>query len=212
MVNFYNALEWILGNPTSFFGAFNRHLMLCLISLGIATLVSIPVGIVVARAPRASFVAINIAGAARSIPSLAILAAAMPLLGIGLFPSLIALVVLAVPPLLLNTVIGIREVDQSVLDAANGMGMGRGDILWQIELPLAVPSILSGIRTAAIQVIGGAALASFIGGGGLGDFINAGIAMMDMSRLLVGAIPIAVLAIFAEFAFGWLQRSFSYRR
>lgn len=212
MATIYNALEWIIGNPGSFSAAFNRHLMLCLISLSIAAFVSIPLGIAVARAPRASFVAINIAGAARSIPSLAILAAAMPLLGIGLYPSLIALVVLAVPPLLLNTVIGIREVDQSILDAANGMGMGRGEILWEIELPLAVPSILSGIRTAAIQVIGGAALASFIGGGGLGDFINAGIAMMDMSRLLVGAIPIAFLAIFAEFAFGWLQRGFSYRR
>lgn len=206
------AFWWVVSNPETFWGAFNRHMLLCGISLAIAAVIAVPLGVSVARNDRASFTAINIAGAARSIPSLAILAAAMPLLGIGLYPSLVALVVLAVPPLLLNTVIGIREVDPAVLDAAKGMGMGRSEIRWQIEIPLAVPSILTGIRTAAIQVIGGAALASFIGGGGLGDFINAGIAMMDMPRLLVGAVPIAFLAIGAEFAFGWLQRSFSYQR
>jgi osmoprotectant transport system permease protein len=200
-----DALNWIIG-------PLNRHLLMCALSLGIALLIAIPLGFLVARSPRAAFVAINIAGALRSIPSLAILSAAMPILGIGLLPSVIALIVLAVPPLLLNTVIGVREIDPAVLDAANGMGMGRGELLWQIELPLAVPAILAGVRTAAIQVIGGAALASFIGGGGLGDFINAGIAIMNMPRLLVGALPIALLAILAELAFGRLERSFSYKR
>lgn len=206
------ALQWIAANLGTFSSAFNRHMVMSLISLVVALAIALPAGIAVARSPRAAFVTINVAGAARSIPSLAILAAAMPIMGIGLWPSVIALVVLAVPPLLLNTIIGIREVESAVLDAANGMGMGRAEILWQIELPLAVPSILSGVRTAAIQVIGGAALASFIGGGGLGDFINAGIAIMDMPRLLVGAIPIAFLAIFAELAFGWLERSVAHRR
>lgn len=207
-----DAFQWIAANLSTFTGAFNRHMVMSLISLGIGLAIALPAGIAVARSPRAAFVTVNVAGAARSIPSLAILAAAMPILGIGLLPSVIALVVLAIPPLLLNTIIGIREVDPAVLDAANGMGMGRAETLWQIEIPLAVPSILSGVRTAAIQVIGGAALASFIGGGGLGDFINAGIAIMDMPRLLVGAIPIALLAILAELTFGWLERRVSYRR
>nr|WP_246711415.1 ABC transporter permease [Rhizobium leguminosarum] len=136
----------------------------------------------------------------------------MPFLGIGLLPSVVALIVLAVPPLLLSTIIGIREIDASVIDAADGMGMSAAQMLWEIELPLAVPSILSGVRTSAIQVIGGAALASFTGGGGLGDFINAGIAIMNMPRLLVGAVPIALLAIFAELAFGALERVFTQRR
>lgn len=206
------ALTWIANNSGSFFSAFNRHLLMCGISLGIALLIVLPLGVLVARSPRASFIAINIAGSLRSIPSLAILAAAMPILGIGLWPSVLALVVLAVPPLLLNTIIGIREIDPALLDAATGMGMSKGDILLQIELPLAVPSILAGVRTSAIQVIGGAALASFIGGGGLGDFINAGIAIMNMPRLLVGALPIALLAILAELLFGWLQRAFTQRR
>jgi osmoprotectant transport system permease protein len=206
------AFQWILDNPGSFLSAFNRHILMCAISLGIALVIAIPLGFLVARRRRAAFVAINIAGSLRSIPSLAILSAAMPILGIGLLPSVIALVVLAVPPLLLSTIVGIREIEPSVLDAANGMGMGRRDILWQIEMPLSVPSILSGIRTSAIQLIGGAALASFIGGGGLGDFINAGIAIMNMPRLLVGALPIALLAILAELLLGRLERSLTQRR
>lgn len=207
-----DAFHWIASNPGSFFSAFNRHMLMCAISLGIALVIAIPLGFLVARAPRAAFIAVNVAGSLRSIPSLAILSAAMPFLGIGLLPSVIALIVLAVPPLLLNTIVGIREIDPALLDAANGMGMGRRDILWQIEFPLSVPSILAGVRTSAIQVIGGAALASFIGGGGLGDFINAGIAIMNMPRLLVGALPIALLAILAELVFGWLERLFTQRR
>lgn len=207
-----DAITWIANNFSGFMSAFNRHLVMCGISLGIALVIALPLGFVVARSPRASFIAVNIAGSLRSIPSLAILAAAMPLLGIGLLPSVIALVVLAVPPLLLNTIVGIREIDPALLDAATGMGMGRREILWHIELPLSVPSVLAGLRTSAIQVIGGAALASFIGGGGLGDYINAGIAIMNMPRLLVGALPIALLAILAELLFSWLERAFTQRR
>lgn len=203
------AIEWILANPDTFLVAFNRHMLMCSISLGIAIALAIPLGFLVARSPSATFVSVNIAGSLRSIPSLAILAATMPFLGIGLLPSLVALVVLAVPPLLLNTILGIREIDSAILDASRGMGMGRREILWQIELPLAMPSIIAGVRTAAIQVIGGAALASFIGGGGLGDFVNAGIALMNMPRLIVGALPIALLAIAAELVFGWLERHFT---
>lgn len=207
-----DALTWIANNFSNFMSAFNRHLLMCGISLAIGLMIALPVGILVARSRVGSFIAINIAGSLRSIPSLAILAAAMPLMGIGLLPSIVALVVLAVPPLLLNTIVGIREIDPALIDAATGMGMGRRDILWQIELPLSVPSILAGLRTSSIQVIGGAALASFIGGGGLGDFINAGIAIMNMPRLLVGALPIALLAILAELLFGWLERAFTFRR
>ncbi|MBP1849505.1 ABC transporter permease [Rhizobium halophytocola] len=206
------AIRWIIDNPGSFFTAFNQHMLMCAISLGIALVIAIPLGFAVARRPGAAFVSVNIAGSLRSIPSLAILAAAMPLLGIGLWPSVLALIVLAIPPLLLNTIVGIREIDPALLDAARGMGMGKREILWQIEFPLAVPSMIAGIRTSAIQVIGGAALASFIGGGGLGDFINAGIAIMNMPRLIVGALPIALLAIFAEVFFGWLERTLTLRR
>ncbi len=144
-------------------------------------------------------------------PSLAILSAALPFLGIGFLPSVVALIVLAVPPLLLNTVVGVAEVDATVTDAATGMGMSRLQIAMKIELPLALGPIISGVKIASIQVIGGAALASFVGGGGLGDFISTGIAIMDMPRLLVGAVPIALLAIAAEVGFSFLERRVSRR-
>lgn len=207
-----DALAWIEGNLPAFVTAFYQHLLMCFVSLAIAALIAIPTGFAVARSPKAAFLVINMAGAVRSIPSLAILSAALPILGIGMAPSMVALVVLAIPPLLLNTITGIREIDVAVIDAANGMGMGRREILWQIELPLATPAVITGIRTAAIQVIGGAALASFIGGGGLGDFINTGIAIMDLPRLLVGAVPIALLAICAELGFGRLEQALKTRR
>lgn len=209
---FIEALHWIIDNPGMFFSAFNRHLLMCTISLTSGLFIAIPLGFWVARSPRASFVSINTAGSLRSIPSLAILSATMPLVGIGLMPSVIALTILAIPPLLINTIIGIRQIDPAILDAAKGMGMGQREILLSIEAPLSVPSILAGARTSAIQVIGGAALASFIGGGGLGDFINAGIAIMNIPRLIVGALPIAILAIMAEVLFSRLERSFSQRR
>ena len=106
---------------------------------------------------------------------------------------------------------GVAEVDLTVTDAATGMGMSRLQIALLIELPLALGPIISGVKIASIQVIGGAALASFVGGGGLGDFISTGIAIMDMPRLLVGAVPIALLAIAAEVGFSFLERRVSYR-
>lgn len=202
-----DAFNYVVSNWSIFQRALEQHLIMVALSLAAAMALAIPVGVAVARSPTASFIAINAAGTVRTIPSLAILAAALPFLGIGLVPSVVALVVLAVPPILLNTCIGIREVDPGVVDASRGMGMTRLQRIASIELPLALPAIIAGVKTAAIQVIGGAALASFIGGGGLGDFVTAGVALMDVSRLLVGAIPIALLAILAEVLLTLLQRA-----
>jgi len=135
-----------------------------------------------------------------------VLALAMPLLGTGFLPSLVALALIALPPVLINTIVGVREIDSDVIDAARGMGMSVRDVLRRIELPLAVPVIFAGLRTAAVQVVSGAVLASFIGGGGLGDFITAGIAMMAVPLMLVGAIPVTLLSIGADALFGALQR------
>jgi osmoprotectant transport system permease protein len=178
------------------------------VSFGIALLIGIPLAIIVTRNRILASIAINSVGAFRTIPSIAILAAALPILGIGLVPSVIALVVLALPPILLNTYVGLREVDHDIVDAAAGMGMTAAQILWKIQVPLAAPAMFAGARTAAIQVISGATLASFIGGGGLGDFITAGIAIMDVQRLLVGAIPIALLALGVEAGLGFVERRF----
>jgi len=135
----------------------------------------------------------------------------MPLLGTGFAPALFALTLLALPPILINTYAAVRQVDADVIDAARGMGMTQRESTRLIVVPLAVPVIAAGVRIAAIQVISGAVLAAYIGGGGLGDFITAGIAMMQISLLLVGAIPATLLAIGTDFAFGRLQRALTPR-
>jgi osmoprotectant transport system permease protein len=153
-----------------------------------------------------AFGVINTINGLRTVPSLAILAIMMPLLGIGLMPSIVALTVLALPPILLNAYVGLRDVDPDAVEAAIGMGMSRGQVLRKIRIPLAAPSMFAGARTAAVQVLAGATLAPFIGGGGLGDFIATGIGIMDMSRLLVGAVPIAILALATEFLLGRAEK------
>ncbi|MCK9912109.1 ABC transporter permease, partial [Microbacteriaceae bacterium K1510] len=129
----------------------------------------------------------------RIIPSLAVLALAMPYVGIGFTPSLIALTLLVCPPILINTVTAFKELDKSVIEAAYGMGMDKARVMRKIEFPLALPVVITGIKTASVEVIASAALAAFIGGGGLGEFILNGIALAQSSLLLVGAIPIALL-------------------
>ena len=151
---------------------------------------------------------INGFGALRLVPSLAILFLALPYLGTGFRPALFALTVLAFPPVLINTYAGIRNVDRAVVEAARGMGMEPNQVLRQIELPIAFPAMIAGIRTAAVEVIASATLAAFIGGGGLGDFVTRGFALYDPRIMLVGALPVALLALISEAALASLQRRF----
>jgi osmoprotectant transport system permease protein len=200
------ALHYYSQNQSFFWQALRQHLALSLSALAIGILVSLPLGIWIARRATVAQVVMNLFNAVRVIPSLAILFLALPYLGLGYLPSLVALTVLAFPPVLINTYAGLRGVDPAIIEAAYGMGMGRLQVLGQVEVPLAVPTILAGIRTAAVEVISSATLASFIGGGGLGDFITRGFALFDVSIMLVGAIPVALLALLSEFLLSRLQR------
>lgn len=204
---FVEAWQFIVAHPARFFTALGTHVALSASALALAIAVAVPIGVAVARSPHAAAIAIAAANIGRTLPSLAILALAMPLLGTGFAPSWFALTLLALPPILINTHTAIRQVDPEVIDAARGMGMTRGEIVRKVEVPLALPVIFAGIRTAAVQVVSGAVLAAYIGGGGLGDFITAGIAMMALPQLLVGAIPATMLSIGTDQLFGWLQRS-----
>jgi osmoprotectant transport system permease protein len=192
------AYTYYLQNQTYFWQATRQHLVLSFSALGISLLLAFPTGIWIARKVRLAQVVINIFNVFRVIPSLAILFLALPYLGLGFLPSLVALTVLAFPPVLINTYAGIRGVDSFVIEAASGMGMTRGQVLNQIEIPLAVPAIVTGIRIASVEVISSATLASFIGGGGLGDFITRGFALYNVPVMLVGAIPVALLALLSE--------------
>ncbi len=183
-----------------------------LLALPIAIVICVPLGILAARNRLASFVTLNLFGAARAIPSIAILFLAIPVLpllglsGFGFLPVLIALIILACPPILVNTAAGFQGVNAAVVEAARGMGMNFGQILLQIEVPLALPVVLAGIRTAALEVIASATLATFIAGGGFGDIITQGLSNGNISVLLAGAVPVALLALIAEVLFGGLQR------
>jgi osmoprotectant transport system permease protein len=200
------AFEYYQNNQAAFWQAARQHLALSLTALAISILVCLPLGIWIARRAAVAQVAINTFNALRVVPSLAILFLTLPYLGLGFLPSLVALTVLAFPPVLINTYAGLRSVDPAVVEAAAGMGMDSHQVLRQVELPLAAPAILAGIRIAAVEVIASATLAAFIGGGTLGDFITRGFALFDVRIMLVGAVPVALLALASEALLGSLQR------
>lgn len=190
--------------------ALRQHLIFVSVALGFSIAICIPLGIWTSR-PRsrgraAAETVMNIVNGMRVIPSLAVLFLLIPYLGLSFGAAVFALTLLAMPPILINTDAGFRTVDAAVRESARGMGMTSRQILWQIEFPLALPVILTGIRTAMVEVIASATLAAFIGGGGLGTFIVRGFAMYDAAILLLGALPVALLALIAELLMSGLQR------
>ncbi|MFS8524851.1 MAG: ABC transporter permease, partial [Limnochordales bacterium] len=171
---------------------------LALAALGLGVLIGVPLGIWAGRSRIVSSVSLNVLGVLRVVPSLAVLVLVFPYLGLGFRTALVALTVLAAPPVLINTYVAYRDVDPAVVEAAVGMGMTRGQILRWIETPLALPVVLTGVRTAAGEVVASATLAAFIGGGGMGEFIVNGLAVNNVALLLVGAVPVALLALLFE--------------
>lgn len=204
-----NTYQYFQQNQARFWDAAGRHLVLSLTALVISVLVCVPLGVWIARRAVVAQYVINTFNAVRVIPSLAILFLSLPYLGLGFRPALVALTVLAFPPVLINTYAGMRNVDPAVVEVAYGMGMAPRQVLRRVEFPLALPAVIAGIRTTAVEVISSATLAAFIGGGGLGDFITRGFALNEPKIMLVGAISVALLAIISEVLLGSLQRIFS---
>lgn len=182
-----------------------QHIGLTFISLFLAVLVGLPLGILIARKKKFSAGVLGIAGILQTIPSIALLGFMIPLLGIGPKPAIVALLLYALLPIIRNTYTGITGVDPFVKEAAIAMGMSRGQILYKVELPLAMPVILAGIRTATVINVGVATLASYIAAGGLGEFIFGGISLNNTNMILAGAIPAALLAILFDFLLSRLQ-------
>jgi osmoprotectant transport system permease protein len=197
--------DYIVANHQTLTRAVLVHSALSASALALACAVSIPLGIWTSRHPSGATV-VGLMTALRSVPSLAILALMLPVLGLGLKPALVALTLLAIPPILINTDVGYRSVDRAAVEAAVGMGMLPGQVLRRVESPLAVPVVLAGVRTAAVEVIASATLAAFIGGGGLGDLIVAGLQNDNLGELLAGAVCVALLALAAEAVFSATQR------
>lgn len=200
------TITYFASDQVRFWRLTGQHLTLSFSALLISIAVCVPLGIAIARHTTIAQIVMNLFNGLRVLPSLVILFLALPYLGLGFWPSLIALVVLAFPPILINTYAGMRSVSPAVVEAARGMGMSDQQVLTRIELPLALPAILAGIRTAAVEVIASATLAAFIAGGGLGEYITRGFALNETDIMLVGAIAVAVLALGTEAIFGGLQR------
>jgi osmoprotectant transport system permease protein len=183
-----------------------RHLLLVGVSLGAAILLTLPLGLALDRVPRAAEPLIRIVGAVQTIPGIALLAFMIPLLGIGVVPALVALLLYSIFPILRNTYTGIREADPNAVNAARALGMTDGQLLRHVRLPLAAPVIMAGIRTAAVINVGTATLAAFIGAGGLGDPIVTGLALSDTGLILSGALPAAALALLVDVGLGAVER------
>ena len=182
------------------------HIALALSALAIALLLAVPAGAAVARSPRWREPLLGAFNVARVVPSLAVLALMLPLIGIGFWPALVALALLALPPIAINTELGLRGVPPALVEAARGLGMSESQISRRVSWPLALPVVFSGIKTATVEVIASATLAAFIGGGGLGEYIVNGLASGDTGQLLEGAIAVGALALAADAALSLIER------
>ena len=183
-----------------------EHLTLVGIAILAATAVGVPLGVAASRSAALKRWSIGLANVVQTVPSLALFGFLIPVTGIGGTTAVIALALYALLPILQNTYAGIAGVDRSVVEAARGMGMTSLQMLVQVELPLAMGVILAGVRVAAVTSIGVATIAAAVGAGGLGMFIFQGLTMVNNNVILAGAIPAAVLAIFADAALGWVER------
>ncbi|BAL90369.1 putative ABC transporter permease protein [Actinoplanes missouriensis 431] len=198
--------NWQFGEPGSFPQLILSHLGYSALALLLGVLIALPVGLYIGHTGRGSFLAINAGNAGRSLPTLGLLMLMVTLLGLGLLPVLIALTVLVIPPILTSTYAGMRNVDHAVVDAARGMGMRPWQVLTRVEFPMALPVIMGGFRSAALQVIATATVAASVGLGGLGRLLIDGLAVNDYSRVLAGAVVVAVLAVVLDLLLALVQR------
>ncbi len=183
-----------------------EHVLMSAASLAAAMVIALPIGIFIGHFGRGGALAINLSNVGRAIPSFALLVIAVELVGIGAVPAFVALVALGIPPIVTNSYLGMREVDHDVREAAKGMGMRDPIVLWRVELPIAIPFIMAGIRTSAVNIVATATLAALVAWGGLGRFIVDGLGQQDYPMLYAGAILVGVLSLIVEFSLAGVQR------
>jgi osmoprotectant transport system permease protein len=184
-----------------------EHIELSAVALVIAVLLGLPLALWLGHIKKGGFLAVNVSNVGRAVPTFAVLTLlALTSLGIGSFTVVLALVLFGIPPVLTNSYVGIREVNRDVVEAARGMGMTGFQQLRRVELPLAVPLVLNGIRLSAVQIVGTMTIAALVSGPGLGRIIQEGFATQNEPELEAGALLVVVLALLVEAAFAWLQR------
>ncbi|MED1121581.1 ABC transporter permease [Bacillus atrophaeus] len=183
-----------------------EHLYISIIAVILGILVAVPLGIALTRMKKGAGLVIGIVNIIQTLPSLAILAFFIPLLGVGKVPAIVALFFYSVLPILRNTYTGILGVNKNLLESGKGIGMTAAEQIRLVELPLAVPVIMAGVRTSTIYLIGWATLASFIGGGGLGDYIFIGLNLYQPEYIIGGAVPVTILAILIDYLLAVTER------
>lgn len=207
-----DAVTW-LNDPLNWRGSQGvphltwEHLYISGLAVGIAAVVAMPLALALGHSGRGGGFTVVLTNVSRAIPTLALLTVfSATAIGFGNRATIIALAVFAIPPLLTNTYVGVREVDRDVVEAARGMGLSGWSVLTRVEIPLAVPLIAAGVRTAAVQVVATATLAALVGGGGLGVVINSGFGQQDRGQIIAGGILVAALALLTEIVLALVQR------
>jgi len=207
-----NLWQFVLQNHTEILELTLEHLWLVAISTVLAVLIGIPLGILITRRPALNKPVLGAANVIQTIPSLALFGFLLPAPWIGARAdrlAILALTLYALLPLIRNTYTGIKGVDRAIIEAGRGMGMTDSQLLWQVELPLALGVIIAGVRVATVISVGLATIAAAIGAGGLGEYIFRGLAMVNDQVILAGAIPAAILALLADVSLGWLEKRLS---
>ncbi len=182
-----------------------EHIYISLIAVILGIIVAVPLGVVLTRFPKGAGFVMGVLGVVQTFPSFAILAFFIPIFGIGKIPAIIALFLYSVLPILRNTYTGVKGVKVSLLEAGRGMGMTGWERIRYVELPLAIPIIMAGIRLSTVYLIGWATLASFIGAGGLGDYIFSGLNLYQPEFIIAGAVPVTLLALLTDLLLGRIE-------
>lgn len=202
-------IEFFANEGSALVTAIGEHILLSMVALFLGIIVAVPIGIWLSQVPKIANVVIGIASILQTIPTLALLTLMVPLLGVGKIPSIVALFIYSLLPILRNTYLGMADVDPNLTDAAKGMGMARIQIIRQVQLPLAVPVIMAGIRLSAVYVIAWTTIAAYIGGGGLGEFIFNGLQGFRVDLIFGGTIPVIIISIVMDFIGGYLEKKLS---
>lgn len=199
-------IQFLSENAGQLFEKMLEHFYISVIALLIAVVVSVPIGIMLSKLKRTSSIVLTIAGVLQTIPTLAVLAVMIPIFGVGKTPAIIALFIYVLLPMLNNTVLGVQNIDRNVKDAAISMGMTRFQLMKDIELSLALPMILSGIRLSSVYVISWATLASYVGAGGLGDFVFNGLNLYNPYMIVSAAVLVTLLALIVDFLLSLVEK------
>lgn len=202
-----NFIEFIIERKMDILVALSQHIRITFVAVALAILIGVPIGILITRFEKSANLVLGFANILQTLPSLALFGIMLPLLGIGMRNAVFVLFLYALLPIIKNTYIGIKSVDPSIRESAKGMGMTSAQILRIVEIPLALPVIMGGIRISTVINIGTATIANFIGAGGLGYLIYSGISMVNNNLIFAGAIPTALLALIADGGLGLLENA-----